>query len=192
MFWDVMSQTFLFTDKVIFVIYIIFAILIFILDFLSKRFMVAFLFGKGFLEVLGLSTTNFGKLIENRGGESFEIIKDVFNFTYIGNKGAAWGIFGGKQTFLIVVTAVLLAVIAIVAYKYRGKSKTLNTGLSFVTGGALGNLFDRIFYGKVVDFIDFEIIDFPIFNVADIFVCIGAGLVLIYFIFLEKEENGKN
>ncbi len=173
-------------------IYLLVAILIFALDFFSKRFMVAFLFGKGFLEILGLSPDNFGKLIKNRGGESFEIIKDVFNFTYIGNKGAAWGIFGGKQTFLIILTILLIIFMGFVWYKYRNKSKTLTTGLSFVTGGALGNLFDRVFYGEVVDFIDFEIINFPIFNVADIFVCIGAGLILIYFIFLEKEENGKN
>lgn len=173
-------------------IYLLISILIFALDFLSKRFMTAFLFGKIFSEVLGLSPVNFGKLIENRGGESFEIIRDVFNFTYIGNEGAAWGIFGGKQDFLIIITVLLIVLMGFFAYKNRGKSKVLSTGLSFVTGGALGNLFDRLFYGVVIDFIDFEMINFPIFNVADIFVCIGAGLVLIYFIFLEKEENGKS
>ena len=63
------------------------------------------------------------------------------------------------------------------------------TALSLLAGGAVGNLIDRVVYGYVVDFLDFCLIDFPVFNIADIFIVIGAILLAIYFIFFDKEEE---
>jgi signal peptidase II len=84
-----------------------------------------------------------------------------------------------------------LAVVFITAKKYKGRSNVLKLSLAFLTGGAVGNLIDRIFRGYVVDFFDFCLIDFPVFNVADIFVCVGACLMIICILVLDESKPGK-
>ena len=115
------------------------------------------------------------------------VIEDVFHLTYVENKGAAFGILQEQRWFFVVVAVIFLAVILALFFKYRNKPKTLNLGLSFMAAGAFGNTIDRVWQGYVVDFFDFRLIDFPVFNVADIFVCIGAGLLAIFFVFIEEK-----
>ncbi len=123
---------------------------------------------------------------------SIPLIQDVFHLTYVENRGAAFGMMQGQTLFFVLVAVVFVAAVIWVLRKYRGKSPLLKLGISFMTAGALGNTIDRIRQGFVVDFFDFTLIDFPVFNVADIFVCVGAGLLAIFFIFFDKDEKGRS
>ncbi|MGN0193868.1 MAG: signal peptidase II [Pseudoramibacter sp.] len=109
------------------------------------------------------------------------IIPRVFHLTYIENTGAAFSIFAGKSVFLIIFTSVLIAFLIWLLVRLP-KTKaylSLNTAFCLVIGGALGNLIDRIHYGYVVDFFDFRLIGFAIFNVADCFVVIGCLFIIV-------------
>ncbi len=113
--------------------------------------------------------------------ESFTIIPDFFAFTYVKNTGAAWSMLEGKMIFFYLIT--IVALIAMVLYfrtlkKHQYLSKI---GLVLMISGTLGNFIDRLFLHYVRDFIDFYIFgyDFPIFNVADMCLVIGIGVVLI-------------
>ena len=108
------------------------------------------------------------------------IWEQVFHFTYVENRGIAFGMFGGGRIFFILFTLVVLALLLWYYRKNEGKSFWLRCGISLVTSGAIGNLLDRVFRGYVVDFLDFRLIDFPVFNVADIAVCVGAVMLVIH------------
>lgn len=132
-----------------------------------------------------------------RGIGTIPLIEGVFHLTYVENRGAAFGILQDKRMFFVLITLAFLAVVVYVILKYKNRPAVLSFGLSFMTAGALGNMIDRIWRGFVVDMFDFRAINFPVFNVADIFVCIGAGLLAIFFIFCEGkekecEDNSKN
>lgn len=126
--------------------------------------------------------------------DTVPIIKNVLHLTYLENTGAAFGsLKNSRWVFLAVST---FAIIALVFYMFRFKPKNrvLSAGLAFIIGGGIGNMIDRLAKGYVVDFVDFRLINFAVFNVADSFVCVGAALVIIYiFFFAEKEDkNAKN
>ncbi|MGI6555975.1 MAG: signal peptidase II [Pseudoramibacter sp.] len=112
------------------------------------------------------------------------IIPRVFHLTYIENTGAAFSIFAGKSIFLIVLTSALIAVLIwlLVSLPKTKAYLTMNTAFALVIGGAVGNLIDRIRLGYVVDFFDFRLIGFAIFNVADCFVVVGCALIMIQVI----------
>lgn len=116
--------------------------------------------------------------------------EEVFHLTYVENRGIAFGMFGGGRIFFIVITLMVLLLLLWYYRKSEGKTHWLKCGTSLVVSGALGNLVDRIFRGFVVDFLDFRLIDFPVFNIADIAVCVGAVLLVIHcFISEEKREE---
>ena len=120
-----------------------------------------------------------------RYGEQVEIIPGFFNLTYLHNTGAAFSIFQDQGTFL---AAVSLVVILVLAFGYRhfvGESTYLRWTYTFLTGGILGNLIDRVKYRYVIDFLDVYVGDYhwPAFNVADSAICIGVGLYLLYSFF---------
>lgn len=120
------------------------------------------------------------------------IIKGYFNITYLTNKGAAWGSFQNKILFLGILTSAVVLAMIYYLIKNNKKSRLLNFSLSLIISGALGNLFDRIYYRYVVDFIFFHIKDFyyyPVFNVADMCVVIGTILLLIYILWFDKNEK---
>lgn len=124
----------------------------------------------------------------------FELIKNVLYFTYLENRGAAFGILQNQRWFFIAVTAiVLLCIIIWILYK-KPESKLLLLSLGMLAGGGVGNFIDRIRFSYVVDFIDVRIINYPVFNVADCFVVIGAVLMIIYILFFEgkKYERDKD
>lgn len=122
-------------------------------------------------------------------GKSFTVIEGVFNFTLKRNTGAAWSILEGQQWFFI--TTAIIACIAIVWFLTSKKctNKVLRIGLALMLGGTLGNLYDRIVYGSVRDMLDFCLINFPVFNVADCALCVGVGLVIVFILFLYKEKE---
>ena len=120
---------------------------------------------------------------------SVPVIKDVFHITYVRNTGAAWSIFSGKTSMLGVVSAIVVVAIVVYVILKKPKNKLLLAALSLLAGGGAGNMIDRFFFGYVIDFFDFRIINFPVFNVADIFVVCGAALLIMYMLFEEKFKN---
>ncbi len=114
------------------------------------------------------------------------------DITYATNTGAAFSLFPNQQKFFIIVTIIALAAILIYLFRSKDLSKLALTGLAFIFGGATGNLLDRLRHGRVVDFIDFhwkEIYHWPTFNVADSFICIGVGVLLLYLSLTENKKG---
>ena len=124
-------------------------------------------------------------------GEVKEVIPRILSFTYVKNEGAAFGILQGARVFFIILTVVILICAIYYIVKMRPTSRLEKLALSFIAGGAVGNFIDRAAFGFVRDFIMVEFIDFPVFNIADCFVCIGAGLYILYA-FLDMKPKGKN
>ena len=131
--------------------------------------------------------------------ENITVIQGVVSLCRVNNDGAGFSILSGKTSFLIIVTLIALGIIAVLLIKKTFKSKLTDYGFMLIFAGGLGNLIDRISRsGQVVDFIKTDFIDFPIFNIADISVCIGAGLLILHFIIeavkehREKNKNGKS
>ena len=121
--------------------------------------------------------------------DTVPVIQNVFHLTYVENKGAAFGVLQNGRIFFILVALVAAVVVLYVVLKFKNKPKVLNTGIAFLSAGALGNTIDRIWQGYVVDLFDFRLINFPVFNVADIFVCLGAGLLAIFFVFMDGKKT---
>lgn len=109
-------------------------------------------------------------------GESIPVIPKIFHITYIQNSGGAFGMFQDKTTFFVIVS--IIAIILLIFFYFLSSNNLLiKIALSIILGGAIGNLIDRIINKKVVDFFDFRI--WPIFNIADIAICIGMGFLLL-------------
>ncbi len=120
--------------------------------------------------------------------QSIPVIDGFFHITFVRNLGAAFSILQGKQPLLIIVTFIALsAIIIYLAIKRKENHWLLALSLSLIAGGGLGNLIDRIRLGYVVDFFDFRV--FPVFNIADISICIGCGLFILYLLFIEPKIN---
>lgn len=119
------------------------------------------------------------------------IIDGVFNLRYAENTGAAFSMLRGNTVFLIVVPLIVVCVMIYVLAAKKIGPKVGSWGLTLILAGAVGNLIDRIFRGAVVDMFDFELINFPIFNVADIAVTIGAVLFFIFVIFFYDDKAEK-
>ena len=119
-------------------------------------------------------------------GQSFPVIKGIFHITYVLNPGAAFGMLEHHRWFFIIVAlaAVLLGVFFY--RKLQQESILMRSGAGLLLGGAVGNLADRIQSGLVVDFLDFRV--WPVFNIADIAICAGAG-ILIYDIWQRRNED---
>lgn len=127
------------------------------------------------------------------GNETITVVPYLFNFKMTYNMGAAWGILAGKQVFLIVLTLVFLVIF--IGYYVKEKQKTwlLNITFGFLIAGCLGNLYDRIVFGYVRDFIQFDFWKtFPIFNFADVALCVGVVLFVIYLIIFSAKSKKKD
>lgn len=96
-----------------------------------------------------------------------------FHLTYVENTGAAFGLGRARNGFFIALAGALLCALIWLQRSWSGKNRWIQYGLVLVAGGAWGNLWDRIAYGAVVDFLDFRV--WPVFNVADSCITIGAG-----------------
>lgn len=117
------------------------------------------------------------------GGKSIPFIDGFMEFLYIHNEGGAWGFMSGKTWLLVSVTIIAMLICLALLLRHGYKNKVLCWALTLILAGGIGNLIDRVLRGgKVVDFLHFEFIDFPVFNVADIAVCVGAGLLVLYFL----------
>lgn len=123
-------------------------------------------------------------------GESYPIIGNFFHLTYAKNRGIAFGMFQGKLDIISILTVIVIIGIAVFFYKNKEKlSKIEKLAYSFILGGAIGNILDRVFRGFVVDMIDFRGIWQYIFNLADVW--INIGVILIIYDSLIKEKKKK-
>lgn len=104
-----------------------------------------------------------------------------FSITYVHNIGAAFSIFEGQRWILAAVAFVVSVVIICMLYRNNRQQKLENISLALILGGALGNLFDRLYHGFVVDFLDVNFGDwhYPTFNIADCAICLGIGLFIL-------------
>lgn len=119
------------------------------------------------------------------------IIDGFFNLTYIRNTGAAWGMFGGQNSWLIVFSAIMLTVMIAFRRSFLRDTPTHRWTLGLLAGGILGNLFDRVRLGYVTDFLDFRFgtYAFPAFNVADAAITVGVVLYIGSSVLLEWRES---
>jgi signal peptidase II len=123
-------------------------------------------------------------------GKSYVLINKVFQLTHVRNYGAAWSSFTGKRFFLLAVTLVVLVVLCMLYIRMSKLDmfKDIRVLLVFLISGALGNIIDRVVNGYVVDMFDFCLINFPVFNVADIYVT--CSVILLFFIVIFKYKDG--
>lgn len=126
-------------------------------------------------------------------GETKEFIPGFLSLTHLRNTGAAWSLLEGKMIFFYVITVIVSVVIIYLLIKNYKKSIWYSVGLSFVLAGAIGNFIDRVRLGYVVDMLQTDFMNFPIFNVADSTLVVGVICIFIYLILDEKTaKEGKN
>lgn len=128
-----------------------------------------------------------GLLRLNFAYQSIPVIENIFHITVIFNKGAAFGILKGANNFLVYIGVIFIIVFLIIIQKEKRKDNLFLISSGLILGGALSNLYDRIFLGYVVDYIDIRI--WPVFNLSDSCITIGVGLLLIDT--LRRKPHGK-
>ncbi len=146
----------------------------------------------GILLLIGVDQiTKHIAVMQLKDKPAFSIINGVLEFNYLENKGAAFGMLQNQKAFFVFVAVVILGVIAYVLYKTPDDKKytRLHVLLSFIAAGAIGNMIDRIRLDYVVDFIYIVLINFPIFNVADMYVSFSTVLLVILLLFVYKESD---
>lgn len=150
--------------------YFIIAIIIIILDQITKFAAVKFL----------------------RDNSPYVVIKDFFQLYYVENTGAAFGIFKNCRILFIIVSILVIIFVILFMFKYLNTlNNTMKIALALFIGGSIGNLIDRIRIGYVVDFISFKLpfgYDFPVFNVADTFIVISTILIMVMILFSKYES----
>ncbi|MBO8171124.1 MAG: signal peptidase II [Bacillaceae bacterium] len=123
-------------------------------------------------------------------GETIPIWEGVFHFTSHRNRGAAFGILQDQRWFFIIVTIIVVVGIIYYIQTSREMNGRMAWALPLILGGALGNFADRLMTGEVVDFLDFRLINYPIFNIADSAIVIGVGLFILDT-FLESKKKSR-
>ena len=118
-------------------------------------------------------------------GQSIPVLPQIFHLTYLQNPGAAFGILENQRYLFILIAAVLIVAVIYFYKKIIQLSKLFQVGIALLFGGAIGNMIDRIFIGRVIDYMDFRI--WPVFNLADI--AIVSGCAIIAFNLLFKTER---
>ncbi len=119
------------------------------------------------------------------------LLPDIFELRYLENRGAAFGMLQNMRTLFIIVGAVFIVVVfyLLIRIPATHKYRLLRICLVMLGAGAIGNLYDRISLNYVIDFLYFIYIDFPIFNVADIYVTVSAAVLIILFLFIYKDDD---
>ena len=143
--------------------------------------------------VLGVLADYFTKLIavsRLKGEDPVPLIRGILRFSYVENPGAAWGMLSEHRWVFMVFSALAIVVIAIYLIR-RDPPILLCVSLSLILSGGIGNMIDRTFRGVVVDFIEFYLFSFPVFNVADCLVVIGSGLLIVWLILDTVRERKK-
>lgn len=123
-------------------------------------------------------------------GQSIPIIGEFLALRYINNEGVAFSFLSGQRMVVTIIQAIAIIIVAILLIKTGGKRKLYDISLAMILGGGIGNIIDRVLFGKVTDMISFSIFP-PIFNVADIGVTLGCGLLLLDIImeYISEKKN---
>ncbi len=137
--------------------------------------------------------TKFLVLQNLKGSSPIIVIENLLTFTYVENRGAAFGILQNKKWFFVVITVVSVLILLYVLFNhYNTLPMWLLVSLSLILGGTIGNFIDRMRLGFVVDFISvrfFNRYNFAVFNLADSFIVVGAFMLMIYILFLEQKRS---
>ena len=121
-------------------------------------------------------------------GESIPVFAGIFHITYIENPGAAFGLFANQRLVFIVAGLLVIAAACLMYRRLMSEKAIIRWGVALLLGGAVGNLIDRLRIGGVIDFLDFRI--WPVFNIADIGICVGVALLMYALIYdTEKEKQ---
>jgi len=137
--------------------------------------------------------TKWLAVINLKGEGSFPLWEGVFHLTYVENTGSAFGMLKDHRwVFMTLSVVLIIGLSAFFIYFYKKITPLMRLACSMIIAGGVGNMIDRILVGYVVDFFDFTLINFAVFNVADSFVCVGAALFVVWFIIdTVKEEKAK-
>lgn len=135
--------------------------------------------------------TKYLAVMNLKGKAAIPIIKDVFELNYLENRGAAFGVLQNQKIFFLIISVVIVCAVVFVLYKVPDDKKynLLHILLIMVASGGIGNMIDRIRFDYVVDFFSFVLINFPIFNVADIYVTLSMIGLAILILFVYKDED---
>lgn len=122
--------------------------------------------------------------------------RDVLHFSFVRNEGAAFGMLQNQRWLFMIVSIVAIVGLLVYLIRYKPKSLWVRVSIAMIIGGGIGNMIDRIFLGYVIDFIYFKLIDFPVFNVADSFVTVGCGILIVYLFYdlvreIRQEKKAK-
>lgn len=157
----------------------------------SSRKYLSDLFGRLWLPALIIAVavaldqlTKYLAVLHLKGIATLPLWEGVFHLTYRTNTGAAWSIFSApdqRWIYMTISTVGILAMLLCIAL-WRDLSPLTRVGLAMMAGGGIGNMIDRIANGFVVDMLDFCLINYPVFNIADCFICVGAGVIVLAFI----------
>lgn len=149
-------------------------------------------FGAGFVCLTLLDQWTKRLAVKSLMGNSpYVIWEGVFELFYSENRGAAFGVLQGKQTFFFLIAMCVFGVILYVMVKLPSNRRfvPLELCMTAIAAGAAGNLIDRVSQGYVVDFLYFKLIDFPIFNVADCYVTVATAILMVLFLWYYKDEE---
>ena len=135
--------------------------------------------------------TKYFAVVKLKDKPSVKLIEGVFELHYLENRGAAFGMLQGQKLFFVCITILILAAIVYVFIKLPCEKKynKMNITLVLIASGAIGNFIDRIAHNYVIDFLYFSLINFPIFNVADIYVTLSAIYLSILLLFVYKDSD---
>ena len=143
------------------------------------------------LLVLLDQATKWAASVYLKGSHPIALVKGIFELYYLENRGSAFGLMQGKRFFFIVMALIVLIIIPYIYYQIPLSPRFVLLRLDAVLflAGAVGNAIDRVVRGYVIDFLYFSLIDFPVFNVADIYVTVSAFTLFFLMLFYYKEED---
>ncbi len=122
-------------------------------------------------------------------GERIQVVDDLFELRHVHNHGIAFGLFSGAGSIVVVGTLLVGVLLFVFLLRVEPEDYLTIVGGGFITGGALGNLVDRVQYRYVIDFLHVNVVDFPTFNVADVSITIGVALVLLAQLVAIRREH---
>ncbi len=125
------------------------------------------------------------------GVDTLPLIEDVFHFTYVENRGAAFGMLADHRWVFMVLSVVGIVAVGIWIAVEKPRSRWIRGAAALIMGGGIGNMIDRVALGYVVDFIDCRFIDFYVFNIADSCVCVGCAMLVLAVLAEEIREMKK-
>ena len=135
--------------------------------------------------------TKYYAMTSLKGNNAFVLIDNVLELYYLVNTGSSWGMLAGQKALILFISFIIITLCVFMIIKSPEDVKFIpfNISLSMIIAGGIGNGIDRIRFSYVIDFIYFKAINFPVFNVADIFVTCGAAVFILLIVFKYKEKD---